>query len=203
MCGWTWGRPAVSPARPHQVVDGALGQLRPALGDEQPGKPILPRRQVALDGAQLVAGDGMLNRQAILGAAHPHPRLLQVQIVSSEAHRFADPQAVAVHHQHEQVVANAVPALLRGVEEEIDLAFAQEVFVALVGVGCMRVGTLAVLTLPISPLGHGSGSLQKTPVSRQIANGTFPEMREVSRVERRAVGTAHCWPIGWCVMRSR
>ena len=52
------------------------------------------------------------------------------------------------HHETQQMVADAVPALLEGVEERGNLGGAQEVFGALVGVGGLN-------TFDISPLGRG------------------------------------------------
>ena len=150
-----------------EVVDGALGQLGPALGDEEPGQPVRAAGEVPLDRAQLVAGDRVLDREAVLGALHPQPRLIEVHIVAPQSHRFGDAQAVPVHHQHEQVVAGAVPALLRRVEDAVDLLRAQEVFVALMRVGCMRRGGLGSPTFPLSPVGHGFSCPQKSSIYRK------------------------------------
>ena len=43
-----------------EVVDGLARHRLAALGDEQPRQLILARREVALDGAELVAGDRLL-----------------------------------------------------------------------------------------------------------------------------------------------
>ena len=46
---------------PDDVVHGLTGQLRLAFGDEKPRQLVLSGGQVSLDGAELVAGDGMLD----------------------------------------------------------------------------------------------------------------------------------------------
>jgi hypothetical protein len=62
--------------------------------------------------------------------------------------RFAHAQAVSEYHQDQEMIPDAVPALLHGVEERGDLRRAQEVFGALVAVGGLS-------TFDISPFGRG------------------------------------------------
>src|SRR3954464_6531925 len=52
--------------RADQVVHRLARERLVPLGDEQPGQPIRPHREIALDGAQLGAGDRLLDRQAVL-----------------------------------------------------------------------------------------------------------------------------------------
>jgi hypothetical protein len=60
--------------------------------------------------------------------------LVEVQLIAAQVDSLADAQAVAEHHEQEQVIANTVPARLRGVEQRGDLAIAEVVLVALVPV---------------------------------------------------------------------
>ena len=74
--------------------------------------------------------------------------MLKIDLIAADADRLAHAQAMSEHHEPQQMVANAVPALLEGVEKCGHLGGAQEVFVALVGVGGLN-------TFDISPLGRG------------------------------------------------
>ncbi len=66
----------------------------------------------------------------------------------ADADRLAHAQAVSEHHEAQQMVADAVPAKLHGIEERGDFGGAQEVFGALMGVGGLD-------TFDISPFGRG------------------------------------------------
>jgi hypothetical protein len=57
---------------PHDKIDGLPGELCLPLGHEQPGQIVLPGGEVALDGAEFVAGDRVLDAQAALEAS-PRP----------------------------------------------------------------------------------------------------------------------------------
>src|SRR4051812_10042403 len=62
--------------RGDQVIDRLPGHGLTALGDEQPGQRVGAGSKVAPDGAQLVAGDGLLDREAALrGSFHNYRRL--------------------------------------------------------------------------------------------------------------------------------
>jgi len=54
-----------------EVIYGLTGDWLAAFGEEQLGSATALGRQVALDGAQLVAGDGMLDVQSSLEPPHP------------------------------------------------------------------------------------------------------------------------------------
>src|SRR5262245_19882767 len=56
---------------PDNVVDGLAGQLGLTLGQEQPRQVVGAGGKVALNGAQLVAGNGMLNAKTVLQSGHP------------------------------------------------------------------------------------------------------------------------------------
>ena len=59
-----------------RCVGGLAGELCLPLGHEQPGQLVLPGGEVALDRAQLVAGDRVLDAQAALErATHSLDRL--------------------------------------------------------------------------------------------------------------------------------
>src|SRR5215210_6935026 len=120
--------------RADKVVHRLARKRLAALGDEQPRQPIRPRGEIALNGAQLGAGDWLLDREAILQPLHPQPCLIEIDLVAAKADRFADAQPVAVHHENEQVVAHAVPPGLRSLQESLDLARGQEVLCPLVRV---------------------------------------------------------------------
>jgi hypothetical protein len=74
--------------------------------------------------------------------------MLKINLIAADADRLAHAQSMSEHHETQQMVADAVPALLEGVEERGNLGGAQEVFGALVGVGGLN-------TFDISLLGRG------------------------------------------------
>jgi len=69
---------------------------------------------------------------------------------------------MSVHHQHQQVVAGAVPCLLGALEQALDLAGVEEVLVALMRVGCMRRDPLGNGTLAISPCSSRPRNIQNS-----------------------------------------
>ena len=50
----------------HDVVDGLTGELRLPLRDKEPGQLVGTGGEIALDGAQFIAGDRVLDAQAAL-----------------------------------------------------------------------------------------------------------------------------------------
>ena len=96
------------------------------------GQVVVSAGKVALDGAQLIAGDRMLHRQGILQASHPQPRALQVDVVAAKCNCLRHTQPVSIQHQHQQMVACPVPSVLGTLEQAIDLAGIEEVLAALV-----------------------------------------------------------------------
>ena len=64
---------------------------------------VTARSQPASDGAQLVSGDGLLDRETILEPFDPDSCLLQVHLVLTKRDRLADAQTMAIHHQDQQV----------------------------------------------------------------------------------------------------
>jgi hypothetical protein len=43
-----------------------------------------------------------------LGAPNPHPGAFEVQVLASHADGFADAQAVAIHHEQQQKIPDAM-----------------------------------------------------------------------------------------------
>jgi hypothetical protein len=75
----------------------------------------------------------MLDGQPTLEPSHPEPRMIEIDLIAAQADRLADPQTMAVHHQDQQIIANALPALLGGIDQAGDLRLAQEVLAATSG----------------------------------------------------------------------
>lgn len=129
------------------VVHRLPGERLAALGDEEPRQVIVSPCKPALDSAQLVPGDGMLNAETVLQPRHPEPGLREVYVLPAQGDGLGDAQPVAVHHQEQKVVADAVTAFLGGGEEPVDLWLAEIVPAALVAVRRPIVGTLNILTV--------------------------------------------------------
>jgi len=66
----------------NDVVDGLAGELCLPLGHKQPEQIVLPGSKVALDGAEFIAGDRVLDAQAALEASDPQPRALDIELVA-------------------------------------------------------------------------------------------------------------------------
>jgi hypothetical protein len=54
-----------------EVIHRVAGEGCAALADEQPGQSIIPAAQVLAEGTQLIAGDGVLNRERALQSLDP------------------------------------------------------------------------------------------------------------------------------------
>ena len=138
--------------RGDQVIDRLAGHRLTALGDEQPGQCVGTGSKIAPDGAQLIASNGLLDREAALKAAYPQPGAVEVKLVAAQAHGLADAQAVAVGHQQQKVVAHPVPAGLGSIEQPSHLGWRQVILGALVPVGGFDSADWP--TLDLSPLGR-------------------------------------------------
>ena len=141
ICGWTGASSRPHGRRSDQVVDRLPREGVIPFGDEQPWQPVGAGREVALDGTQFVTSDGLLDRQAALEAAHPKSGVVEVQLVAAQADSLSDAQAVAEHHEQEQMVTCAVPSHLGGVKQRRDLALAEVVlgaFMPVSGAVCAR-----------------------------------------------------------------
>jgi len=66
----------------HDIIDGLAGELCLPLGNEQPRQVVFPGGEIALDGAQLIAGDRVLDAQAALEASNPRTRPLEIELVA-------------------------------------------------------------------------------------------------------------------------
>jgi len=71
MCGCTGGKSSAAGCLGDEVVHGLPRERLPAFGDEQPGERLGACRDVALDRAQFVAGDGMFDVQPALEPVDP------------------------------------------------------------------------------------------------------------------------------------
>ena len=137
-----------------QVVHRLPGHRLAALGDEEPGQVVVAAREPPADGAQLVTRHRVLDAEPVLEPRHPEAGLREVDVVAAQGDRLGDPQAVAVRHQHQEVVAHPVPAALGGGEQPVDLRRAEIVAAAFVGVRS-AVEIAAGDTLDTSTVGHG------------------------------------------------
>ena len=61
--------------------------------------------------------------------------MVEVDLRAAQAGRLADAQAVAEHHQHQEMVAGAVASRLGGLQQRADLGPAEEVLAPLMRVG--------------------------------------------------------------------
>lgn len=130
-------------------VHGLSGQRLTAFGNKQPGQEILARGEPAAKGAQFVAGDRLLDGQAVLEPCNPKPRLGKIDIVAAERDRLRYSEPMPIHHEDQEMVANAMAAALGGIKQGAELSLTQKVATSFVGVGSIREGTVY-----ISPVGH-------------------------------------------------
>src|SRR5262245_16622231 len=91
MCGHTPPSPARLPASLRTWFTLAH-HLLPTLGDEEPRQVVVAGCEVALDGPELVAADGMLGIVRSLDPVNPEFRLLQIQLIEAKADGFGDPE---------------------------------------------------------------------------------------------------------------
>jgi len=63
-------------------LTGLASELCLPLGHEQPGQIVLVGREVALDGAQFVAGNRVLDGEAALEPGDPNPRPLDIELAA-------------------------------------------------------------------------------------------------------------------------
>lgn len=103
------------------VIHRLAGEGLFSLGNKQPGQRIIAPCQPAFDGAELVAGDWLLDTESILEAADPEPRLREINILPPERNGLGNPKPVPEHHQDQQMIASAMSARLGGGKKAIDL----------------------------------------------------------------------------------
>src|SRR5271170_8505932 len=87
------------PSRGHgdEIIYGLARERLLALRHEEPGQRIRASGKIAFDGAELVAGDRMLNCQPVLEPADPQPGVVEVDLVAAQADRLADAKTMAKH----------------------------------------------------------------------------------------------------------
>ncbi len=129
-----WGQSGVRRPGRDQVIDGLACTRLAALGYEKPGKAVGARCQIALDRAKFVTRDRLFDGESVLEAPNPEAGLIEVDVVAAQADRLADAQAVAVHHQHQQVISDAVSPPLGGLEQARHLGLVQEILAPLMGI---------------------------------------------------------------------
>src|SRR3954452_571315 len=158
-----------------QVIDRLPGHGLTALGDEQPGQRVRAGGEIPAEGAQLVAGNRLLDRETALEAAYPQPGAVEVELVPAQAHGLADAQAVAVGHQQQKVVAHPVSTGLGGSEQPSHLGWRQVILGALVPVGGFANGDRP--TLDLSPIGRLRRHRRNPLLAREAGSHTLDKRR--------------------------
>jgi hypothetical protein len=80
---------------------------------------------------------------------------------------------VAVHHEDEEVVTNAMPTSLGGIEKGVDLSLGEEVFRPFVMVGSANYGTLDTTPFGLTPQ-HTCNQLKS-----RITDSTTPDKTHI------------------------
>jgi|SRR5262245_17595077 len=75
------------------VIHSLTGHLGLPFGYEQPRPVVLARDKVALDSAQLVAGNRLLDGQRALEALHPKAGAFHVQLIPARSEGFGEDAA--------------------------------------------------------------------------------------------------------------
>src|SRR3954451_11888542 len=104
-----------TPGGDDEIVHRLTGQGLASLGQEQPGQAIRAGGKMTPDGTELVPRDRLLDRKAALEPAYPQAGGGEVEVRPAQADGLAHAQPVTVHHEEEQMVARAMPALLGAV----------------------------------------------------------------------------------------
>jgi hypothetical protein len=84
------------------------------FGDEEPEQSVRTNGQKALDRAEFIPGDWLFDGQPVLETPNPEACLIEVDVIAANPDRLADGQPMALHHQHQQVIADAVASPLGG-----------------------------------------------------------------------------------------
>ncbi len=98
----------------HHVVDSLSCQWLAAFTDKQPRQLAIAGLKVALDGSELIAGYRLFDGQTVLKTSHPQARSFRIDVFDLDRYRLANTQTVAKHHQHNEVIADAMTTFLIG-----------------------------------------------------------------------------------------
>lgn len=120
--------------RRDQVIDRLPDECLAAFGYEQPGESVQTGGQVAFDRAKFITRDRLFDGQPIFETPDPEACLLKVDVVAAQADRLADAKAMAIHHQDQQVIADAVSPPLGGLEQDADFGLAQKILTPFMGI---------------------------------------------------------------------
>src|SRR3954447_8867583 len=151
-----------------EIVHRLTGQGLASLGQEQPGQAIRAGGKMTPDGTELVPRDRLLDRKAALEPAYPQAGGGEVEVRPAQADGPASAQPVTVHHEQEQRVARAMPALPGAAQQPVDLALAQEIFGTEAAVDCLPVPAFDNL-----PLGHPFATGSKGSIGLAPPRGAF------------------------------
>src|SRR4051794_26862057 len=151
-----------------EIVHRLTGQGLASLGQEQPGQAIRAGGKMTPDGTELVPRDRLLDRKAVLEPAYPQAGGGEVEVRPAQADGLAHAQPVTVHHEQEQMVARAMPALPGAAQQPVDLALAQEIFGTEAAVDCLPVPAFDNL-----PLGHPFATGSKGSIGLAPPRGAF------------------------------
>jgi hypothetical protein len=160
-----------------QVLNSVPGERLVALGDEEPGQGACPGAQVAPDCPELVAGDRVLEGEAVLQPGDPDLGLVEIQVAELEGERLRDPKSVAVHEEHEKMVPDTVPGFLGGFQKALHLLGGEEVFGPF--------GAIERPTLTISPFGTCAPGSHKSLWEQYHGFPTLSKIRVLVRVDTR------------------
>ena len=118
----------------HGVADRLSSKRVSAFAEKEPRQLAISLPQVPLDCTKLVDGNWLLDGQAVLQSPDPETRLLEVYVSDLQSDGFAHTQAVTVDHQEQEVVADAMPPPLGGLQQPLDFRFVEEILLPFVEV---------------------------------------------------------------------
>src|SRR5215207_10172671 len=151
-----------------EIVHRLTGQGLVSLGQEQPGQAIRAGSKMTLDGTELVPCNRLLDRKATLEPAYPQAGGGEIEIRPAQADGLAHAQPVTVHHEQEQMVARAMPALPGAAQQPVNLTLAEKV----PGPEA-AVDGLPVPAFDNSPLGHPFAIGSKATMGLAPPRGAF------------------------------
>jgi hypothetical protein len=98
--------------------------------------------------------------------------LSKIDIVTAECNGFRDPETVPVHHEDQEVIADAVTTTFCRHEQSVDLGFSKKITPSFVGIR-----RLMGRTLYISPFGHALDLSRNSLTWRRWVEPTVYKMR--------------------------